>query len=255
MCGAHWVIAIPRELRPDERRSLVHALAWASAAGWVGLLLLAAWPYWYVGQWNQVGGARLFLLLIPSAVPVASAAFVIVAALAARSQLLTRRVLACLVASSLLVTMVSIVVSGWVLPVTNQSARVLVFNHDVWRGLNELRFDELYTLAVYGTRPPDLPAQAVAGASLALHGRLAFAASPVLFALLALRLARRTARRVTVAVTSLLTLVVYVIGMMLAASSELLPVFPWLQAWLPDAAVLVLAHLVRTGRTIVSATA
>lgn len=243
--AAPWVSSIPQELSTNDRRNVVGTLAWASVAGCAGLGLLAAWPYWYISQSSQADGLRLLLLLIPQAVPIAGAMFVIVAALAARSEIRAPRVLACLGAMALVVTMVSLVVSGWVLPATNQAARELALNHGVWRGLNELRIDELYALAAHGVRPPDLLAHAADGAVLGLHARLAFAVSPALFAMLAWRLVSRTIRSSTAAATSLLALLGYVRGMMLVGSSDVPPVSPLVQAWLSTAAVVVLAVLVR----------
>lgn len=252
LVGAQWVMAIPRQLRDDERRSLAHAGGGAIAAGVVALVLLAAWPYWVIGQWSDAGGPRLFLLLIPTAVPVAGAAALIAAALAAWRQVRAPRVLAGLALLALLVTLVSVFVSGWVLPVTNQSARVLVFGREVGRGLNELRLHELYALAAHGAQPADLLAHAAGEASRALHGRLAFALCPALFAVLALRLVRRAARPSGPAAALVPALLAYVGLMNLLTVPDVTPMSSRLQIWLPNLALMVAAHLARDRRHDVS---
>jgi hypothetical protein len=194
-----------------DDRALGRTIGFSAAAISAMALLLALLPFSQVERGvTDVSVGKLFVYLLPQAVPLALAFGLplgIVTAL--RGRPVSLRVVWPVLGIAVGCAAISFVISGWVLPATNQAFRLLVSGQPfLAKGANELTLPELTArLAWLQRRASRNDALAFA---FSYHARVAISFAPIIMALFALNLRTITSRTLVSSVIIGLALVVYV---------------------------------------------
>jgi len=201
-------------------------------------LLLALLPFSQVERrMTDVNPGKLFVYLLQQAVPLAIAfGLPLGIVIARRGRSVTRRVVWSVLAIAVSCAAISFVVSGWVLPATNQAFRVLVSGQPfVARGANELTLPELTARLAWLRRRASVNDTL----AFAFSYQVRFAASfaPIVMALFALSLSTVTRRTLVSSLVIVLALIVYVgYGAVVVIGPALSGGWPplWALIWFPN---------------------
>jgi len=213
-------------------------IGYSAAAISAMALLLALLPFSQVERRvTDVNPGKLFVYLLPQAVPLAIAFGLplgIVIALRGRS--VTRRVVWSVLAIAVSCAAISFVVSGWVLPATNQAFRVLVSGQpSVARGANEMTLPEVTARLAWLRRRASV--NDTLAFAFSYHVRLAASFAPIVMALFALSLWTVTRRTLISSTVIALALIVYVgYGAVVVIGPALSDGWPplWAFIWFPN---------------------
>jgi hypothetical protein len=221
-----------------DEGALGRTIGYSAAAISAMALLLALLPFSQVERRvTDLNPGALFVYLLPQAVPLAIAfGLPLGIAIARRGRSLTRHVVWSVLAIAVSCAAISFIVSGWVLPATNQAFRVLVSGQaNVARGANELTLPEVTARLAW------LRQRASANDTLAFafsyHARLAASFAPIVTALFALSLGTVTRRTLVSSIVIALALIVYVgYGAVVVIGPALSGGWPplWAFIWFPN---------------------
>jgi hypothetical protein len=221
-----------------DQHAIGRTIGYSAATIGAMALLLALLPFSQVERRiTDVHPGKLFVYLLPQAVPLAIAFGLplgIVIALRGRS--VTRRVVWSVLAFAISCAAISFVVSGWVLPATNQAFRVLVSGQPfVARGANELTLPEITARLAWLRRRASV--NDTLAFAFSYHVRLAASFAPIVMALVALSLWTVTRRTLVSSMVIALALIVYVgYGAVVVIGPALSGGWPplWAFIWFPN---------------------
>jgi Lipopolysaccharide export system permease LptF/LptG len=238
LCAATSAVARTRAWAIADDNAIGRTLGYSAAAISTMALLLALLPFSQVERrMTDVNHGKLFVYLLPQAVPLAIAfGLPLGIVIARRGRSVTRRVVWSVLAIAVSCATISFIVSGWVLPATNQAFRVLVSGQpNVARGANELTLPEVTARLAWLRR------QASVNDTLAFafsyHARLAASFAPIVTALFALSLGTVTRRTLVSSIVIALALIMYVgYGAVVVIGPALSGGWPplWAFIWFPN---------------------
>ena len=213
-------------------------IGFSAAAITAMTLLLALLPFSQVERRvTTVPAGTLFVYLLPQAVPLAIAFGLplgIVTAL--RGRPVTRRVVWPVLAIAVGCATISFIVSGWVLPATNQAFRLLVSGRPfLARGANELTLPEVTARLAWLHRRAAM--NDILAFAFSYHARLAASVAPIIMTLFALSLWTVTRRTAVSSDIIALALIVYVgYGAVVVIGPALSGGWPpvWAYVWFPN---------------------
>lgn len=192
-CGGVYYSVLSRltvlpPLSDDERRRRNHTLGVAAGCSLVFTGALCVPMLVDFGQHGLL--MRMGAYLVPAALPLGMPAGLLCGVLFGMRRevrgLAPSMVIAAMAAMSL-----SIVVGGWVAPLTNQAFRVLASNDAaIGRGIHELNLLEAWAVAWSHVFPLDVMPSRESAVLVMLHQRLAWSCAPVCVTWLALEVAR-----------------------------------------------------------------
>jgi hypothetical protein len=222
----------------DDDRAIGRTIGFSVTAISAMALLLALLPFSQVERRiTDVSGGKLFVYLLPQAVPLAIAFGLplgIVTAL--RGRPITRRVVWSVLAFAVGCAMLSLIVCGWVLPATNQAFRLIVSGRPlVARGANELTLPELTARLAWLRQRASL--NDTLSFAFSYHSRLAASFAPIVMALFALSLWTLTRRTVVSSLVIAVALIVYIgYGAVVVIGPALKGGWPplWAFIWFPN---------------------
>ena len=161
------------------------------------------------GHLHDAPAARLFLLLVPQAIPITLPAALLVGVLfGLHNRTVTSRVRRAVLAVGLAGSLATFGTIAWLVPTSNQAFRVMVARHHVVEGPAELSMSDLRERAVSMSQR-GLPRSA-GRLLLSYHLRLALVAAALIFALFALDVVRLHAGRVARIAWASIPFLVYV---------------------------------------------
>jgi lipopolysaccharide export LptBFGC system permease protein LptF len=256
--GVHlWsnLVDAPSDRDAVDRRTLARMLVSGGAAlsAVIGALVLVV-PLTMVGSMARLRIAfsgnifYAFALLVPQAMPIAIPAALVFGALwGVRQRPAPRSIRRTILLMGVCGSLLSATLLEWAIPRANQAFRVVVFQNGDHRtlppakGSNELTWREL------GDRITRLqalgPSAELRQMRLAYQGRIAFAATPVIFSVLAIGILRRRRTRWST-LGGLFALAAFVSYYVLFGFSQLVgngTLSPTTVAWTPNAVALLLA--------------
>ncbi len=175
--------------------------------------------------------------LLPQAVPLAIAFGLPLGILSAlRGRLATRRVVWSVLGIAVGCATISFIVSGWILPATNQAFRVLVTGRSFLApGANELTLPELTARLAWLQRRAAV--NDILAFAFSYHVRLAASVAPIVMAMFALSLRTLTRRTAVSSIIVATALIVYVgYGAVVVIGPALSGGWPplWAFIWFPN---------------------
>lgn len=235
LCAGREVMMVGPDWTLDDRRILLRTLVATALVTLIVTLALEA-PFLPFGWRRGIADYRLALYLAPQALALAITVGVTLGMLFGRQgRSFSRPVRSYLLGVAVIVSILSFINLGWVLPAANQAFLIAVSREPgIMRGPPEMTFGELW-------RPtsPD--------SAFNLHVRLAFACSPLIFTVFSLAIARWRAKHWTAGIVAVSAFVGYYMllygGRSLVLAGE---IPPSMAAWLPNVTV-VFVTLLLTG--------
>lgn len=225
-------------IQAADEGALGRTIGYSAAAISAIALLLALLPFSQVERrMTDVNPGKLFVYLLPQAVPLAIAfGLPLGIVIARRGRSVTRHVVWSVLAIAVSCAAISFVVSGWVLPATNQAFRVLVSGQpNVARGANELTLPEVTARLAWLRRRASV--NDTLAFAFSYHARLAASFAPIVTALFALSLGTVTRRTLVSSIVIALALIVYVgYGAVVVIGPALSGGWPplWAFIWFPN---------------------
>jgi Lipopolysaccharide export system permease LptF/LptG len=221
-----------------DEAALGRTIGYSAAAIGAMALLLALLPFSQVERRvTDVNAGKLFVYLLPQAVPLAIAfGLPLGIVVALRGRPVSRRVVWSVLAIAVSCAAISFVVCGWVLPAANHAFRVLVSGRPFpANGANELTLPELTARLAWLRRRAAV--NDILAFAFSYHARLAASFAPIVMALFALSLWTVTRRTLVSSIVIALALIVYVgYGAVVVIGPALSGGWPpmWAFIWFPN---------------------